>query len=175
MKLKSLFAIVLMLGSAVNLSQADQYCDASKPESTPASRFKDNNDGTVTDKTTHRTWLRCALGMEWRDGSCIGQTQEYSYGSADSAIDELNKVRMAGRGDWRIPTVEELSGIVETRCARPAINLKVFPYSPESGFWTSTENPGFATQRVWLVHFFDGRSYIANKNQTWRLRPVTGE
>lgn len=174
MKLKSLFFIILML-SVVNLSQADQECDTNKPESTPASRFKDNNDGTVTDKTTNRIWLKCALGMEWRDGSCIGQTQEYSYGAADSAVDILNKTRVAGRSDWRIPTVEELSGIVEKRCARPAINLKVFPYSPESGFWTSTENPGIVTERVWLVHFFDGRNYIANKNQTWRLRPVAGK
>ncbi|MBI3772141.1 MAG: DUF1566 domain-containing protein [Gammaproteobacteria bacterium] len=174
MKLKSLFSIILML-SVVSLSQADQECDASKPESTPTSRFKDNNDGTVTDKTTNRTWLRCALGMEWKEGSCIGQTQEYTYGGAESAIDVQNKMRVAGRSDWRIPTVDELSGIVEKRCARPAINLKVFPYSPESGFWTSTENPGIVTERVWLVHFFDGRSYIANKNQTWRLRPVAGK
>lgn len=174
MKFKSLISIVLML-SMVGLSEAQQECDTNKPESTPLSRFKENSDGTVTDKTTNRVWLRCPLGMEWRDGSCIGQSQEFSYFEAESAVETLNNSRIAGRNDWRIPAVEELSGIVEKRCFRPAINLKVFPYSPESGFWTSTENPGIVTQRVWLVHFFDGRSYIANKNQTWRLRPVAGK
>ncbi|MEE2026136.1 hypothetical protein QWF21_18020, partial [Alkalimonas sp. MEB004] len=38
-----------------------------------ASRYQDNGDGTVTEKTTGLMWQRCAVGREWREGRCEGE------------------------------------------------------------------------------------------------------
>ncbi|MDP2902572.1 MAG: hypothetical protein Q8N96_05635 [Methylovulum sp.] len=39
---------------------------------TPTSDFTDNNDGTVTHKTTGLTWMRCAMGQTWTGAACTG-------------------------------------------------------------------------------------------------------
>lgn len=149
-----------------------QKCDQNKAETTPLSRFKDNGDGTITDTQTKHTWMRCAIGMNWDGSSCAGKTLEYNYAEALTLVDEMNEKRANGRSDWRLPTIEELQSIVEKRCFSPAINLQVFPYSPQSGFWSSTPNEGIQHTRVMLLHFYNGNAYIANKNQTWRIRLI---
>ncbi len=161
--------LALVLGGP---ALAVQKCDLKKPETTPLSRFKDNGDGTITDTKTGHTWMRCAIGMHWDGKSCAGKTLEYTFSEALEVVDEMNEKRANGRDDWRLPTIEELQSIVEPRCFSPAINLEVFPYSPQSGFWSSTENPGLLTSRVMLLHFYNGNTYIANKNQTWRIRLI---
>ncbi len=167
-----LAAVMIFSGGA---ALAGQKCDPGKPEATPASRFKDNGDGTLTDTKTGLTWRRCALGMEWNGNSCEGQSQEFDFNGAREAIEALNGKRDSGHADWRLPTAEELATIVEPRCYKPAINLELFPYSPETGFWTATEVPGLMTRRNAIIHFINGHEYIANRQQAWRVRPVAGK
>ena len=149
-----------------------QTCDTSKAENTPISRFADNGDGTLTDTKTKKIWLRCSLGASWNGSSCENLTATYTHREARSAVDALNRQQVAGRTNWRLPTADELSGIVETRCYKPAINLNVFSYSPESGFWTGDTEQGAISRRAWIVHFLHGGRYIANQTQSWRVRPV---
>ncbi len=163
--------LVLFVGQAV----AAQKCDTSKPETTPNSRFKDNGDGTVTDTKTKLVWRHCVVGMKWNGSSCEGHSEAYKFKAAKIQLLEMNKARDSKRSDWRLPTREELASLVESRCYKPAINLDVFPYSPESGFWTSDENKGTQATRAWIIHFINGQEYIANINQSWRLRPVAGK
>lgn len=165
------FFLMVMLAVSIPCA-AVQVCDQKQTETTPLSRFIDNADGTITDKKTKHTWLRCAVGMTWNGKSCAGKSLEYLYREAFEVVDEMNAQNMAKRDDWRLPTEQELSSIVEKRCFSPAINTEVFPYSPQSGFWTSTDNPGINTSRVMLIHFLNGNAYIANKNQTWRIRLI---
>jgi len=169
MLLRTLF--VSLIFSALAMPVMAQDCDAKKPESTPKSRFVDNGDGTVTDKQTNKTWLKCIVGMKWDGNTCAGQSLTYTWADSLPVIDDLNAKKMAGRSDWRLPKVEELMSIVESRCFKPAINLDVFPYSPESAFWTDSSIEGFQP-RVWVVHFLNGKQYIANKKQDWRIRLV---
>ncbi len=170
---------VLLVGSALVLGGgqvgAAQSCDSSKPESTPTNRFKDNGDGTITDTKTKLTWRHCALGMSWNGQTCEGQSVSYDFVNARIAIEELNAARDSNHSDWRLPTSEELASIVESRCFKPAINLDVFPYSPESGFWTATEIEGVVAPRAKVIHFIHGGEYVANKAQSWRIRPVAGK
>lgn len=165
------FIISFLLASLVLPVQAAQMCDASKAATAPMSRFKENATGTITDTQSKRVWLRCALGMSWNGSTCEGQTLTYDWRSANAAIDELNAKKIGGHKNWRLPSVTELQGIVESQCFKPAINLDAFPYSPESGFWTKTEAPGIKP-RAMIVHFIHGQDYVANKNQSWRVRPI---
>ena len=161
-----------LLTAFLSINVVAQTCDTSKTASTPASRFQDNGDGTLTDSKTGKVWLRCALGAQWNGSSCENLTSTYSYRQARSALDELNDQKQAGRNNWRLPTADELAGIVETRCFKPAVNLDVFSYSPESGFWTGDTEQGAVSRRAWIVHFLHGGRYIANQSQSWRVRPV---
>jgi len=166
--------IVSLLLGMVALPAVAQKCDVSKPATAPSSQFKVNDNGTVTDTNNKRVWLRCGLGMSWNGSSCEGKTLTYDWSAAKDAVNELNSKKVAGRSDWRLPRLSELQGIVEKQCFKPAINLDVFPFTPESGFWTSTETDGI-NQRAMMVLFIHGQEYVANKNQSWRVRPVAGK
>jgi len=168
---KRVLCVSALVTSLATPAMAAQTCDEKKPETAPASRFKDSGNGTITDSKTSKVWLRCALGMSWNGSTCEGQTLTYNWNMAQMEIGELNKKRVGGRNDWRMPTSAELQGIVESRCFKPAINLEVFPFTPETGFWTSTDVPG-ANPRAEVVLFLHGKAYIGNKTQSWRVRPV---
>lgn len=163
--------LALFVGQTV----AAQKCDTNKPETTPSSRFKDNGDGTVTDTKTKLVWRHCIVGMEWNGNTCEKQSETFKFSGAKSRIKELNEAKDSNRSNWRLPTRKELASLVEERCYRPAINLDVFSFSPESGFWTSEEEGGMQTSRAWIVHFLNGKQYIANVNQRWRVRPVASK
>ncbi len=170
--LKGMF-VSLLLGTLA-LPAVAQKCDTSKSATAPLSQFKTNDNGTVTDTKSKRVWLRCGLGMSWNGSSCEGKTLSYNWGAAVEAVNELNANKVAGRNDWRLPKLSELQSIVENQCFKPAINLDVFPFTPESGFWSSTESSS-AVPRAMMVLFIHGKEYIANKNQNWRVRPVAGK
>lgn len=171
---RSLIASVLVLMVAAPAAAA-QKCDASKAETAPMSRFKAADNGTITDSKTKLVWMRCGLGMSWRNGTCEGQSLTYKWNAAQDEVDGLNAKKVGGRSDWRLPTESELLGIVEQQCFKPAINLDAFPFTPESGFWTSTEVQGINNPRAKVVLFIHGKAYVANKQQTWRVRPVAGK
>ncbi len=172
MLLRSLIISVLISG--LSMPAMAQDCDSSKPATAPMSRFKAGANGIITDKNNGNVWLRCPVGMKWENDSCGGNSLTYTWREAVVVIEELNAQKLAGRSDWRLPTIAELKSIVESRCFKPAIDLKAFPYSPESGFWTDTPVEG-VQPRAWVVHFLNGKQYIANKNQTWRVRLIAGK
>ncbi len=163
--------VVSLLLGALALPAAAQKCDASKPATAPSSQFKVNDNGTVTDTKSSRVWLRCGLGMSWNGSNCEGKTLTYDWNAAVEAVNELNAKKVAGRSNWRLPKLAELQSIVEKQCFKPAINLDVFPFTPEAGFWSSTESDG-VNPRAMMVLFIHGEAYVANKKQSWRIRPV---
>lgn len=160
-----------LLGAFVAAPALAQTCDSSKAATALLSQFKAGSGGTLEDTRSGKTWLRCALGMTWDGSTCTGLTLTYNWNGANAAIDELNASRFGGHANWRLPTVVELKGIVEQRCFKPAIDLAAFPYTPETGFWSADEVEG-SNPRARIVHFIHGQDYIANKNQSWRVRPV---
>ncbi len=171
LKAVPLLLAVVMAAPAV----AEQSCDDKVNATAPESRFKDAGKGVVTDSQTGHAWLRCPLGMNWNGTTCEGASTTYAWSRAQDAVADLNKKRVGGRNDWRLPSSDELLSIVEQKCYSPAINLAVFPYSPETGFWTATEDEGLINPRAKVVHFLNGKAYISNKGQDWRVRPVAGK
>jgi hypothetical protein len=164
--------------------------------SAAAQRFIDNGDGTVTDTQTALQWEKktgtpggftdCSLTTcpdpheldntyQW----CLDANHDYScdngVGPADGGAftDFLGKLNsgacFAGQCDWRLPTVDELQGILLAPypCATsPCIDAT---FGPTQGdvTWSSTTDdsiPAFA----WFVSFYDGRTTNANKpNLRW--------
>jgi len=134
--------LVLLLGSAS--VWANQSCDTqSYPLSTPTQRFIDNGDGTLTDRQSGLTWMRCSLGQEWNGTGCTGEPNTYTWQSAQAAAKELNQHGgYASHADWRMPHIPELAMIVERQCDDPRINLELFPGTPATYFWTATGRRG---------------------------------
>ncbi|MCP4105654.1 MAG: DUF1566 domain-containing protein [Desulfobacteraceae bacterium] len=64
--------------------------------------FKDNRDGTITDRVTGLVWEKA------------GSSNTMSLSYAQSYIQSLNQKKFAGYSDWRLPTLEEIASLLES-------------------------------------------------------------
>ncbi|NDV89703.1 DUF1566 domain-containing protein [Alteromonas sp. 345S023] len=139
-------------------------CVTELTESNPRSRYTDNLDGTVTDDKTGLVWMRCSTGQTWNEAEqvCQGEAAAATWLEAHKHADGHI---FAGNDDWHLPNFKELISIMEIACFRPAINLEIFPNTPEqefSAYWTST--PG-DIDSVYAVTFDSvGPQYHRSKN-----------
>ena len=121
-------------------------------ETQSSSAFLDNNDGTVSHRTTGLTWKRCAEGQSWTGSTCTGTAATYTWDDAKA----LN-TSFAGLRDWRLPTIAELATLVDGERFNPAVNATMFPNAPTAGFWSASlvaEGQGYA----WRINFYFGDS-----------------
>ena len=103
-------------------------------------RFRDNDDGSITDEATALTWMKAdsGTGMDW-----------------PSALDYAENMEFAGHNDWRLPTAKELHSIVDyTRSPDTTNSAAIDPVfettaiTNEGGekdfaqYWTSTSHVG---------------------------------
>ncbi|MBI3776159.1 MAG: DUF1566 domain-containing protein, partial [Gammaproteobacteria bacterium] len=76
---QSFFAICLVAALLTSTTDAAP-CDPNvRPETTPTQRFVLGTDGTVHDKITGLTWMRCALGQQWDGKTCAGTAARYAW------------------------------------------------------------------------------------------------
>jgi hypothetical protein len=157
-----------------------------------ANRYRDNNDGTVTDVQTGLQWMRFSLGQEWKGGICIGQAKTYTWQAAQDAATALNRQGdYPGYRDWRLPTKEELLTLIycstgrpktwndtEIKCAgnydKPTIYQLVFPNTPASLFWSCSAYVGNQDRKL-LVNFSKGDVQAHPKNNNNCVRLVRGK
>lgn len=56
-------------------------------------------------------WLRCSLGQTFTGGRCINSYTAYGYSEIPTAVAQANNASVAGKSDWRAPTIAELASI----------------------------------------------------------------
>ena len=150
---------------------------------TPASTYSytDHNDGTVTDADNGLMWDQCSMGQTTTattansppacNGAASGLTWSQAFDSAVSA----NAARYKGYGDWRLPTVGELSTLVKGK-ACPTIDATYFPGTACDYPYRSSTNYAPDSANAWSVDFNEGSSNIPTKvNYTHHVRLVRGE
>ena len=113
------------------------------------------NGAIALDLLNKREWLRCSIGQEWIDGDCKGEVLKLSIVLAEKVAIIL-KSRF-GPG-WRLPTLDELTSLVEKDQTPPKINKKIFPNTYKGPYWTSNENK-LTKDNNWSVNFFTGQNY----------------
>lgn len=139
------------------------------PTSAPAERYQVNNDGTVQDKITGLLWKRCSEGQS--GASCNnGTAVTYTWWNAMALAADTD---FAGAKGWRLPTITELATLLEYQCTMPAINMKMFPATPATNFWSATPYAGYVNG-AWNLNFNDGVHDNSSKNYRLYVRLVRG-
>lgn len=75
-------------------------------------------------------------------------------------VQAVNMAGLCGNTDWRLPTVDELQGIIDYShpLPGPAIDAAFFPNTSNALHWTATPHARSAV-RGWGVYFDDGRVF----------------
>lgn len=120
----------------------------------PASRFHDNQDGSVTDSLTGLIWIKnpaCFTPTIW--SAAVTDANQLASGACG-----LSDGSTAGQ--WRLPNLNELESLIDVSAANPAIT----PGSPFASlsaatYWTSTSYFGgqAGSPSAWVIRLSDGR------------------
>ena len=150
-------------------------------------RYRDNGDGTITDKNNGLVWMRCSVGQTWRNNTCEGTASEHDWYEALQG----NLGKNFGGYKWRLPTAQELktirlcspgrvgtiggrSGKLETCLGgykTPTINNTAFPNTYPSFFWSkSSFGSGSSVARG--ISFFTGSVTDKDRSEKQNVRLV---
>ncbi|QTA78732.1 DUF1566 [Desulfonema limicola] len=122
-------------------------------------QFTDNGDGTITDHTT---------GLMWEQS---GSKDEMAFIKTASYIENLNRSIFAGYNDWRMPTVEELSSLLEPQENNE--NLYIDPIFDNKQRWCwSSDRKDNEIGDVYLVLFSIGHVYCNHPDKQYFIRSV---
>ena len=159
--MKAVTNIVLAITLLGVISVHAQTCNDNLNPTTPRERFIDNGDGTVSDKNTGLIWMRCSLGQTWDGATCTGEALEYTL---PQALQEAVGYTFAGSSAWRVPDKKQLRSIIEISCFEPAINLEIFPQTPDLGVYWTASRYVISQHSSWVVGFDLGSD---NPNYYW--------
>jgi len=121
---------------------------------------RDNSTYIVTDETT---------GLMWQDDADAANIAK-TWSEARTYCD--NKT-LGGYSDWRLPTIKELTTIVDYGRSDPAID-SVFENVQSSSYWSSTTYSDY-TDYAWDINFLYGYAdYGYKKNNIYNVRCVRG-
>lgn len=81
-----------------------------------------------------------------------------------------NNQNLCGATDWRMPTKDELLGIVKSDSASK-IDTSYFPNTIQSLFWSSTSYI-YGDYAAWLINFNSGSSVGNDKTDAYHIRLV---
>ena len=71
----------------------------------------------------------------------------------------VNASNLCGSGAWRLPTKDELLGIVKINGTVPTIDTDWFPNTPKKGYYWSASPYADYAYAAWYVYFGNGGAY----------------
>ncbi len=141
----------------------------------PASRFIDNKDGTVTDSLTRLIWLKntnCFGMIDWRSAMQVAKSlKEGDCGPNPALVLSDN----SSAGDWRLPTMSELCTLIDFSKRGPALPKGHMFMDVPSGYHWSATTLDAHSEMAWIVYIESGTTcYEGIKNQAGHVWPVRG-
>ncbi|MCX5904108.1 MAG: DUF1566 domain-containing protein [Proteobacteria bacterium] len=122
--------------------------------------YTDIGNGVVRDNVT---------GLEWQQTTAPGT---YTW---QQALDYCNSLSLGGKDDWRLPTIKELSTLVDSSIpyTGPTINTTYFPGTAASYYWSSTT---YAANTTYAMTVYFNYGYVGNhvKSGSSYVRAVRG-
>ena len=141
------------------------------------------DDGSVHDKNNMYTWYDSNPGTNGGDPGTPGDGTD-----TGDFINALNTEKFGGFSDWRLPTIRELSSIVNIGRYNPAIDTEYFANIPDYSlintystlicYWSSTTNANSPGQ-AWFTMFAGGSNDYyyyrdTDKSKSLYVRAVRG-
>jgi hypothetical protein len=123
----------LVVGSILSIS-------VSTSANAPAGRYT-ITAGTVYDTKTQLTWQQTA------PVATFTQSAGATYCSSTLSLN--------GVTGWRLPTIKELTSIIDFSLYGPAIDPTAFPGTKQAFYWSATPYPAQAGQG-WILDFTEG-------------------
>lgn len=118
-------------------------------------RFIDKVHGTVIDTKTNLMWEK------------KGSSEVFTWEESKTWVKNIKNAYHLGYCDWRLPTIEELSSLIDYSREDPAID-PIFYCHPEY-YWSST---GYVSgiSYAWLVFFGNGSVFTYPKTNMCYVR-----
>ena len=152
----------------ISLTINAQTCNSNMTDEWQNNRYTDKGDGTILDKSTNLIWKQCAEGLSG-DNCATGSAIAVNW---QQALQQANSSTFAGKSNWRLPNIKELSSLVKLNCYLPAMNEVLFPNIPAENFWSSSPNSS-SSGKAWVIYFGygdDSNSYRSTSNMSRLVR-----
>ncbi len=124
-------------------------------------------------KNVKKQWLTDANYATCKDdntsAACSDTTGDVTIATYCAALD------LGGYTNWRVPTADELAGILDHGRSDPSID-PTFQNTRASYYWSATDH--VSRTSAWHVGFTDGKvqySCLYGKSRNWHVRCVRGE
>ena len=127
------------------------------------------DDGSIHDKDNIYTWYDSNPATNGGYAGTAGNGTD-----TEDFINALNAANFGGFSDWRMPTIKELSSLVNSGIASPGptIDTTWFPHTRSSYYWSSTTYAN-NTYGAWHVGFYYGHVVVSgNKSSSYYVRAV---
>ena len=131
-----------------------------------------SGSSTRASNTRYTNYDSTSSAQKWNGSAWVNPTQTDIDASTNS-IGYRNSVRtlnLCGYNDWRLPTKEELAGILASS-GIPKIDTTWFPNTQAWYYWTSSPDVGDSGY-AWGVGFYYGSVYGHDRNVNYHVRLV---
>ncbi len=131
------------------------------------------DDGGLRDKDNTYSWYSSNSNTNGGDAGTANGGSCADAGNCDTekyAV-SVNAVGLCGHSDWRLSSVSELYGIVNSGAYQPAIDATYFPNTVDDRYWTSSTY-AYSGTSAWYVSFYSGGEIHSHKNQSFYVRLV---
>jgi hypothetical protein len=126
-------------------------------------------DGGLRDQKWRYSWYSANAG------TASGTTNCKTAGRCDTEkyTADVNASALCTFTDWRMPTDDELQGIVHYGRTNPSIDPTYFPNTPSSYFWSGSPY-AYSSNYAWFVYFLYGGVSSGNRGYDGSVRLVRG-